>query len=258
MQPVLIECPGDRKVVIVNGHLVYAEAPVDPACRNETYDADWVAEQLARAAGVGVRVCRVRLPGDFAVWDEDGPLPRCTPEDVRDWWVARCEAQAEEAAMSAPPPGHPTLAEMLLGVVASAGLEAREEVRRLAAELERAAPAEGPDAGGGDGGYQRRPDALEKPIMTPVDVPVDEILLKAMGYSGKARFVAVYFGAGDESYAEDGLGSMTCDPHAYLQYVRSPACLALAPFNLGSSDYPAESLLILDRREARAYVAPVA
>jgi hypothetical protein len=139
MQPVLIECPGDRCVVLLDGVLVYAESPNDPACRNAAYDAEWIAEQLARAAGVGVRVHRVQLPTDFAVPDEDGPLPRCTPEDAADWWRDVCEAQAEEAATAAPPPGHPTLAEMLLGVVAYSGLGITDEVRRLADELERAA-----------------------------------------------------------------------------------------------------------------------
>lgn len=85
------------------------------------------------------------------------------------------------------------------------------------------------------------------------------MFLDALGYRGQPRFVAVYFGAGDESYADDGCLSMTCDPHAYLSYVRHPACcLALAPYNLGSSDFEAEHWLVLDRLEQKAYVAPVA
>jgi len=94
--------------------------------------------------------------------------------------------------------------------------------------------------------------------MTPVDVPVGDILLEAMGYRGKARFVAIYFGAGDESYADDGQLSMTCDPHAYLAFIRHPACLELAGHRLGNSDEEAAELLVLDRQESRAYVAPVA
>ncbi len=94
--------------------------------------------------------------------------------------------------------------------------------------------------------------------MILVDIPVSEIILEALGYRGEARFVGICFGAGDESYADDGRLSMTCDPHAYLAYVRSPACLVLAPHHLGSSDCPAESWVVLDRRESRAYVAPVA
>jgi hypothetical protein len=120
---------------------VYAEDPAD-ACRcNADYDAEWIAEQLARASGVGVHVHRIELPADFHVCDEDGPLPAFTAEHVRDWWVSLCEAQAEEAAMTAPPPTYPPLAEQVLGVVAAAGLEITAEVRRLAGELERVALA---------------------------------------------------------------------------------------------------------------------
>src|SRR5262245_3142503 len=98
MDITLIECPGDRIVLLCGLSLVYAEGPDR---RHPHYDADWIAEQIARAAGVGVHVHRVQLPPDFAVWDEDGPLPAFTPEYVRDWWVATCEAQAEEAATAA-------------------------------------------------------------------------------------------------------------------------------------------------------------
>lgn len=94
--------------------------------------------------------------------------------------------------------------------------------------------------------------------MIPVDIPVHEILLDALGYRSQARFVAIYFGAGDEGYAEDGRFSMTCDPHAYLAFIRHPACMALAPFNLGSSDDEADHLVVIDRQAGRAYVAPVA
>ncbi len=141
MEIVLVECPNDRRVVIAGRTLVYAEDAHDPTACNATYDAEFIAEALARAAGVGVRVHRVGLPDDFAVWDEDGPLPSFKPEDAVRWWVNLCEAQAEEAAMASPPPAYPTLAEQVLGVVAAAGMEITDGVRRLAAELETAAVA---------------------------------------------------------------------------------------------------------------------
>lgn len=141
MEIVLIECPNDRRIVITGCTLVYAEDVLDPTACNATYDAEFVAEALARAAGLGVRVHRVELPPDFAVWDEDGPLPSFKPEDVARWWRDLCDAQAEEAAMADPPPAYPTLAEQVLGVIGHAGLEITDEVRRLASELERAALA---------------------------------------------------------------------------------------------------------------------
>lgn len=139
MDIVLVQCPGDRLVLLCGGVLVYAEDVNDPTTCNATYDAEFVAEALARAAGVGVRVHRVELPPDFAAWDEDGPLPVFAAEHVRDWWMATCEAQAEEMVTATPPPAYPTLAEQVLGVVGFAGVPITDEVRRLAGELERAA-----------------------------------------------------------------------------------------------------------------------
>ena len=135
MDITLIECPGGRIVLLCGRSLVYSEGP---DCRHPHYDAEYMAEALARAT-VGGRVHRVDLPRDFAVRDEDGPLPGITPEHVRDWWVATCDAQAEEAAMADPPPAYPTLAEQVLGVIGHAGLEITDEVRRLASELDRVA-----------------------------------------------------------------------------------------------------------------------
>src|SRR3954453_19277914 len=114
MDITLIECPGDRLVLLCGGVLAYAEDVNDPTACNATYDAEFVAEVMARAAGASVRVNRLELPADFAVWDEDGPLPGFPPEDVARWWRATCEAQAEEAAMGGPPPSYPTLQEQLL------------------------------------------------------------------------------------------------------------------------------------------------
>lgn len=146
MDIVVIDCPDRRKVLVVGRVLVYSEDPANLACCNATYDAESVAEALARAAGVGGHVERVQLPAGFAVWDEDGPNPRITPESVRDWWVSLCDAEAEDAAMAAPPTTYPTLVEQFLGAIGHAGLEINDEVRRLAAELERVAL----DGGGDD------------------------------------------------------------------------------------------------------------
>src|SRR4051794_24439615 len=60
MDIVLVECPGDRRVLLCGRSLVFAEGPDS---RHPQYDAEWMAEQLARAAGVGVH--RVDLPAGF-------------------------------------------------------------------------------------------------------------------------------------------------------------------------------------------------
>lgn len=152
MTPVLVECPGGRKVVLVDGVLVYAEDLSDPGCDNRTFDAQHVAEALARAAGVGAHVHRVQLPPGFSVMDEDGPSPRFTFEDVAMWWRGLCEAGCERAAEHMPPPAYPSLAEQLLGVVESTGVEMTNTIRGLVARLEKAV-AEGP--GGASAEEQR-------------------------------------------------------------------------------------------------------
>jgi hypothetical protein len=113
-----------------------SSSPTAAGYDNRAFDAEYVAETLARAAGV--RVHRVRLPADFSVMDEDGPTDRLTFEDVRDWWAALCEAECRRAADDVPPPADPTLGEQLLAVVESAGVGATDEVRSLVARLERA------------------------------------------------------------------------------------------------------------------------
>ena len=95
--------------------------------------------------------------------------------------------------------------------------------------------------------------------MQQLDVPVPPMLERAVGYGGQARFVALYWGAGDEAYFNDGRSSGTGHPHGYLAFVRHPAvALPLAGHDLGSSDGEAAEWLVVDRRSRRAFVAPVA
>jgi hypothetical protein len=95
--------------------------------------------------------------------------------------------------------------------------------------------------------------------MTILNVPLPPMLLGAVGYGGDAGLVALYFGAGDEAYWDDGRGSATGDPHAYLAYVRHAAVAPhLAGYDLGSSDGPAEHWLLIDRQSGTVAVAPVA
>lgn len=95
--------------------------------------------------------------------------------------------------------------------------------------------------------------------MVSLDIPIPPQLERAVGYGGEARFIALYWGAGDEAYYNDGRISATGHPHAYLCYVRHPAvALELAGVNLGSTDDEADSWLVIDRRDRKAFVAPVA
>ena len=94
--------------------------------------------------------------------------------------------------------------------------------------------------------------------MLRIDVPVPPMLEQAVGYHGDARFFAIYWGAGDEAYFNDGRTSATGHPHGYLCYIRHPAVgPELSRVNMGSSDYEAESWIVIDRRHRRAYVASV-
>jgi hypothetical protein len=128
------------------------------------------------------------------------------------------------------------------------------------ATLGRGRPAGGPLAAAG-----RRPGRPARPRrrggrpVHALNAPLPPMLLEAVGYGGDAGLVALYFGAGDEAYWDDGRGSATGDLHAYLAYVRHPAVAPhLAGYDLGSSDGPAEHWLLIDRRAGTVAVAPVA
>jgi hypothetical protein len=81
------------------------------------------------------------------------------------------------------------------------------------------------------------------------------MLETAIGYRGQARYVAFYWmPAGDEAMVDDGQVSYDGNWSAYLTYVRHPRVhLTLGPYNFGSSDYPAQHWLILDRTARLIY-----
>ena len=96
--------------------------------------------------------------------------------------------------------------------------------------------------------------------MIPLDVPVPPQLEQATGYHGDAlRYFALYWQpCGDESMYDDGRHSGTGCWSGYLAWVRHPAvALELARYNLGSSDCEATHRVVIDRRERKAYAAPV-
>ncbi len=95
---------------------------------------------------------------------------------------------------------------------------------------------------------------------TLLSVPVPPALAQTFGYPGEARFVGFFWEpGGDEIVYDDGRRSGTGDGYAFLAYRRHPAvAVHLQPYNLGSSDEPAEYYLVLDREGQRASVAPKA
>lgn len=95
--------------------------------------------------------------------------------------------------------------------------------------------------------------------MTELDIAVPPQLEQAVGLPDTpARYFAIFWHpCGDEAEYDDGRSSGTGNWTGYLAYVRHPAvALALAPFNLGSSDAEAVHSLLIDRRERKASVGP--
>jgi hypothetical protein len=81
------------------------------------------------------------------------------------------------------------------------------------------------------------------------------MLAQAIGYEGQARFIAFYWGSGDEAYYDDGRSSATGEWEAYLAFVQHPTIEpALRPYHLGDSDSEATHELVLDREERKLYV----
>lgn len=76
------------------------------------------------------------------------------------------------------------------------------------------------------------------------------MLAAAIGYTGDARFVALYWGSGDEVYYDDGRISGTGEWSPYLCFVQHRAIWpALVGYDFGSSDTPAQHYLVLDRQD---------
>jgi hypothetical protein len=71
---------------------------------------------------------------------------------------------------------------------------------------------------------------------------------EAIGYTGAARYVGLYWGAGEECYLNDGLTVHTGEADAFLAYTRHWSIApALCGADLGSSAGDATHWLLLDR-----------
>ena len=101
-------------------------------------------------------------------------------------------------------------------------------------------------------GRSRQPSVADMtnsdPAFHRLTVPVPPMLEEAIGYTGPKRFVAFYWGAGDEAYYYDGSTSGTGDGQAYTIFRFHRAVWPeLDGFEFGTDDTPAEHYLLLDR-----------
>lgn len=94
----------------------------------------------------------------------------------------------------------------------------------------------------------------------PVDLPLPPDLCLTLGYGGPARYVGFTWSPfGDQLVYTDGISSGTAQSWAFLAYKRHRAVAPLLePFDLGSSEEDGTHMILIDRAENRASVAPVA
>ena len=94
----------------------------------------------------------------------------------------------------------------------------------------------------------------------PIPIPPSPLLERAVGYQRgeEACFLALWWEpCGDEAMVSDGLISFTGHWPGYLTYVQHTSVYPhLAAYNLGSSDFPAEYRLVIDRKARTAFVVP--
>jgi hypothetical protein len=111
----------------------------------------------------------------------------------------------------------------------------------------------------GQTGWESR-RAIMSNLIPLINIPVPSMLEQALGYEGQHRYVAFWWEpAGDELAWDDGQsGVVGANWHAWLTYVQHPHITPyLEPYELGSSDEPAQHWLLLDRQERVLYVGTV-
>jgi hypothetical protein len=94
--------------------------------------------------------------------------------------------------------------------------------------------------------------------LTLLTVPVPPNLAEALGYAGTARWIGCYWTPyGDEVVWDDGRVDATGEWDAYLAFTQHPKVYpAVRSYRLGSSEDEARDMLIIDREEHKAYIAP--
>jgi hypothetical protein len=95
--------------------------------------------------------------------------------------------------------------------------------------------------------------------LTPLYVPVPPMLAKAIGYTGRARYVSFQWTPyGDETEYFDGRVSATGNWQAFLAYTQHPAVSpSLQDYDLGRGDTDAKHVLILDQAILEMFIAPL-
>ena len=92
----------------------------------------------------------------------------------------------------------------------------------------------------------------------PIDIPLPPALTETLGYRNDARFVSFRWSYG-ELIVDDGRSSGSANAWVFQSYARHRAVAPLLdPHDLGGSDHPAPSVLLIDRVKNRAYIAPAA
>ena len=95
----------------------------------------------------------------------------------------------------------------------------------------------------------------EQEGLLPLPIPVPPSLAGALGYTGEARYLAIWWEAADDK-AMWSDSRTTSDGwwHGFLTYVQHPRVEPyLAPYGLGSSEEPAVYYLLLDLVITGAY-----
>lgn len=93
----------------------------------------------------------------------------------------------------------------------------------------------------------------------PIDLAIPPVLAQALGYHGDARFVSFRWTClGDQVVYDDGRNSGTGQSWSFLAFKRHRA---VAPFlrdaDLGSSEEDGTQVLLIDRDENVATIAPI-
>ena len=95
--------------------------------------------------------------------------------------------------------------------------------------------------------------------LLPIPIPPAPILEQAVGYKNErnVRYLALWWEpCGDEVMVSDGFVTFTGNWSGYLAYVHHKKVYpCLKPYNLGSSDEPAEYHLVVDLQERKVYAA---
>lgn len=92
--------------------------------------------------------------------------------------------------------------------------------------------------------------------LTPLFLPVPPMFERSVGYTGKSRFVAFYWGPCDElCFFDDLLDSGAINSAGWQIFKGHPFVrLHFLPYDFGSADLPARHWLLLHREKRRFYV----